>query len=244
LKSIISIFITPAFYLVFGLLLVVFHPIQVICLNLISRKCHKRSVDLLNWSILKSLLILGSRSYFKGFEKIPENKPLIIVSNHQSLFDIPPIVWGFRKWKPKFLAKQGLGKFIPSISYNLRHGGSLLIDRSKGSQAIKDIFEYGKKIEAAVDSVVIFAEGTRSSTGVLKKFKPGGIEVLVKAMPNSVIIPLVIKDNFKIMRSGQFPLELGHNLNFVVLDPINPSDYPKTEIVQVLHDKIKAELES
>jgi len=35
----------------------------------------------------------------------------------------------FWTYKPKFISKIELGKGIPSVSYNLRHGGAALIDR-------------------------------------------------------------------------------------------------------------------
>ena len=39
-------------------------------------------------------------------ENVPENKPLIIVANHQSfLHDITTIIWFLRKVHPKFISK-------------------------------------------------------------------------------------------------------------------------------------------
>ena len=121
--------LTPIYLAVFGLLLVVFHPIQMICRNLGGYEAHKKSVDIMNFLIIKSLFILGTSMSFRGFEKLPKERPIILVSNHQSLFDIPAIIWGFRNHHPKFIAKIELGKGIPSVSYNLRYGGSALIDR-------------------------------------------------------------------------------------------------------------------
>ena len=63
----------------------------------------------------------------------------MIVANHQSMNDIPPIIWYLRKHHPKFVSKMELGKGIPSVSYNLVHGGSVLIDRKNSKQAIGQI---------------------------------------------------------------------------------------------------------
>ncbi len=71
-------------------------------------KARKNTVDLLNYLLVKCLHILGCRIKFSGFEKIPDQRPLIIVANHQSLFDIPAIVHGFRKYYPKFISKKEL----------------------------------------------------------------------------------------------------------------------------------------
>jgi 1-acyl-sn-glycerol-3-phosphate acyltransferase len=44
-----------------------------------------------------------------------------------------------RDFHCKFVSKKELGKGIPSVSYNLRHGGSALIDRKDPKQAIPEI---------------------------------------------------------------------------------------------------------
>jgi len=54
-------------------------------------------VDVMNFGLLYCLWILGTKITFRGLEKIPRNRPIIIVSNHQSTLDIPAIIVGFRK---------------------------------------------------------------------------------------------------------------------------------------------------
>ncbi|MCK5102156.1 MAG: 1-acyl-sn-glycerol-3-phosphate acyltransferase, partial [Cyclobacteriaceae bacterium] len=88
MKKALAYILTPIFYLVFGSLLVIFHLIQVICWNVFGYLAQKRAVEIMNLLIIKSHLILGSRAKFVGFEKLPKDIPLIIVSNHQSQFDI------------------------------------------------------------------------------------------------------------------------------------------------------------
>jgi len=72
---------------------------------------------------MRSTHILGTRYAFPSPKNLPKDKPLIIISNHQSMYDIPPIIWHMRAYHPKFVSKKELGKGIPSVSYNLRHGG-------------------------------------------------------------------------------------------------------------------------
>ena len=78
---------------------------------------------------------------------MPESGPLIIVTNHQSMYDIPPLIWYLRKYHPKFVSKKELGKGIPSVSFNLRHGGSALIDRKDRRQARAELERLGAYIE-------------------------------------------------------------------------------------------------
>ncbi len=242
MKTILSYLLSPIYLLVFGLLLVIFHPIQVVCRWIGGYELRKKSVDVLNWCLLYSLSILGSRIRFSGFEKLPDGRPLLIVSNHQSTFDIPPIVWGFRKHHPKFVSKQELGKGIPSISYNLRHGGSALIDRKNGRQSIVEISKLGKHIQKENYSASIFPEGTRSKTGRVKRFQAPGIAALLKNAPSAVIVPLVIDGNSQLMAKGYFPLQVGVKLNYTVLDPIEPAGRDVTELTAEVEQKIKAYL--
>ena len=178
---------------------------------------------------------------FKGFEKLPQGKPLIIVSNHQSQYDIPPVVWGFRSCFPKFISKIELGKGIPSISYNLRKGQSALIDRRNRSQAIKEIIRLGRHIEENNYSACIFPEGTRSKNGNVKKFKVGGIETLLKTAPSAVVFPFVIDGNHLLQRNG-FPMGIGVKLTYAVLDPIDRENRSAEEITQLCEQSIKREL--
>lgn len=242
MKKILSYILTPVYLIVFGLLLLIFHPIQVITRAIWGYPVRKKAVDVLNYGLLYSLGILGTRITFKGLEKIPQGRPLIIVANHQNTLDIPAVIIGFKKNHPKFISKVELGKGIPSISYNLRHGGSVLIDRKNRSQSVKDILMLGKHIEQNNYAACIFPEGTRSKTGLLGSFQPAGVASLYKTAPSALIVPFVIDGNDKIMKHGYFPMTVGCHLRLTVLDPIDPKGKDMTELVQNIEDMIRKEL--
>lgn len=215
--------ITFLFFIFFGLTLVIFHPIQWFCFNVIGYDAHKQSVSILNWFLMRCTNILGTRYHFNNPHNIPTDRPLIIVTNHQSMYDIPPIIFHMRKYHPKFVAKKELGKGIPSVSYNLRHGGSALIDRKDGKQAIGAIGRLGSYIEEHQRSAVIFPEGTRSRTGKPKPFKPMGLKMLMRKAPSALIVPITINNSWKLLRYGQFPMGLGAKVTFDVHAPVENS---------------------
>ena len=126
--------------------------------------------------MLRFLNLLGTRFSFTIEEEIPKNVPLVIVSNHQTTWDIPSIIWHLRKLHPAFIAKKELGKGIPSISYNLTHGASILIDRKKPLQATQQIIDLGQYAAKNNRTVVIFPEGTRSKDGTPRAFKARGLK--------------------------------------------------------------------
>ena len=239
MKIFLSYFLSAIYLIYFAFILLIFHPIQMVCRWIGGYHLRKKSVDILNYLLVFGLKILGSEIHFIGFDKLPKDKPFIIVSNHQSTFDIPPIVWGFREHHPKFVSKKELGRGIPSISYNLRHGGSALIDRKNPRQAITEIMKLGKHVEKENYCASIFPEGTRSKTGKVKPFQHAGIASLLKYAPSALIVPFVIDGNSYLMKKGYYPLSFGTKLTYEVLPVINPSGRDVKELILDIEKKIK-----
>ncbi len=242
-RKLLSYIITPIYLLYFGSLLLLFHPVQVITRWVWGYPVRKKVVDVLNFFLLYGLRILGAKITFIGFEKLPVGRPIIIVANHQSTFDIPPVVVGFRKNHPKFISKVELGKWIPSISYNLRYGGSVLIDRKNPRQSVKDILLLGKHIEQNKYAACIFPEGTRTKDGKVNSFMPAGVASLVKSSPSALIVPFAISGNYELMKNGYYPLTFGVDLRYTVLDPIDPKGKDMNELVLQVEEIIRKEVE-
>ncbi len=239
MQKILSYPISVLYYLCFGLTLVVFHPIQWVCLNVFGYQAHKKSVDYLNFFLLKCTNLLGTTYKFENIESIPKGVPLIFVSNHQSLYDIIAMIWFLRRFHCKFVSKKELGKGIPSVSYNLRHGGSALIDRKDPKQAIPAIKVLGEYIEKHRRSAVIFPEGTRSKTGVPKEFAQSGLKILCKYAPSAYVVPITINNSWKMVKYGFFPLGLGNRLTFVVHKPLSVNELGFKDIMEQAESAVK-----
>ena len=221
--------LTVIYYVFFLIALVIFHPIQWFCFNVFGYQAHKKSVDALQFSLMRCANILGTRFSFHNPHKIDANQPLIIVVNHQSLHDIYPLTWYMRKHHPKFISKIELGKGIPSVSYNLRHGGAALIDRKNPRQSLPALVKFGEYIETNKRAAVIFPEGTRSKNGVPKSFQTKGLEILFKKIPNALIVPISINDSWKMLQYGNFPMGLGTHITFTVHKPLKLSTFTNQE---------------
>jgi 1-acyl-sn-glycerol-3-phosphate acyltransferase len=232
MEKLLSYPISIFYYICFGLCLVIFHPIQWVCFTIIGYQSHKKSVDYLNFFLIKCTHILGTRFTFENREIIPKNVPIIFVANHQSLYDIIGIIWYLRRFHPKFVSKKELGKGIPSVSYNLRHGGSILIDRKDPKQAIPLIKGMSEYIEQHKRSAVIFPEGTRSKTGKPKEFAQSGLKILCKYAPSAFVVPITINNSWKMVKFGAFPMGLGNHLQFIIHEPIAVKDFSFEELIQ------------
>ena len=232
MEKILSYPISFVSMVLFLLTLVLFHPIQWICFNVFGYQAHKKSVDYLNLVLLRIGHLLGTTYKVEGRDLIPKGVPVIFVANHQSLYDIVGIIWFMRKFHPKFVSKKELGKGIPSISYNLNHGGSVLIDRKDPKQAIPTIKRLSEYIEEHKRSAVIFPEGTRSKTGVPKEFAQSGLKILCKYAPSAYVVPITINNSWKFVKYGFFPYGLGNRLTFTVHNALAVKEYPFDEIMQ------------
>ena len=106
------------------------------------------------------------------------------------MYDIPPIIWYLRKYHPKFISKIELGKGIPSVSYNLRHGGSVLIDRKNPRQSLPAIMKFADYIREKNRAAVIAIPHNIKTTGfVINAF----VARIIKAIVAIIAIIKIIK---------------------------------------------------
>ncbi len=232
MQKIIAYPLSAIYYLLFGGTLIFFHLVQWVCFNLFGYEAHKKSVDVLSFFLVANTYVLGTRYKVRGIDKLPVGVPLIIAANHQSLYDITSLSWFMRKVHPKFVSKIELGKGIPSISYNLVHGGSVLIDRKDAKQSLTAIREMGQYIETNKRSAIIFPEGTRSRTGKPRPFAENGLKILCKYAPSASLVPVTINHSWKMVKWGSFPLGIGNQLEFTIHDPIAVKDMPFPELFE------------
>lgn len=239
MKKLISYPLSVLHYFFFGIIICVFHPIQWFCLKVLGYTVHKNTVDWMNYFLLWPLYILGTKIEFSCQYEIPENVPLIIVSNHQSAHEISSISWFFRKFHPKFVSKKELGSGIPSVSFNLRNGGSVLIDRDDPKQSISALAGFAKNLEKNNWAGVIFPEGTRSKDGHPKQFSISGLKIMTKYAPSAYVVPLTINNSWKLVENGPFPLGIGVHLKLETHEPIAVNSMEFKDLFQKVEETIK-----
>jgi len=239
LKKLLLVPVSVIFYLLFGFALVFCHALQWLGLKLGGYRGHKFAVDFMNAMLLGIFYITGNRASYQNDFNFPKNTPLIIVANHQSMFDIIAIGWFMRKVHPKFISKIELGKGIPSVSFNLNHGGSVLIDRKNPRQSLPALAKFGKYIDETKRAAVIFPEGTRSKNGQPKEFNTTGLKILLKNIPDALVVPVTINNSWKILKYGAFPIQNFVHLIVKVHEPIAASAMPADELLEKVEQEVK-----
>lgn len=243
MEKLLDYVLSSVYLLYFGLVLLVFHVLQVGAFHLFGKDAHKKTVDVMNAFIAYGWYLTGSRIRYRPLTNLPTDRPIIFVANHQSMFDISPIIWFLRRHTPIFVSKIELSHGIPSISYNLRKSGAALIDRNDGKQAISEIARLGKRIQQKKHSAVIFPEGTRSASGLMRPFATGGLAVLLKRAPDALVVPVAIRGTGRFNPKGLFPLRSFSRMSWTVLPGIEPAGQTPETIVQRAQEAITEELE-
>ncbi len=168
---------------------------------------------------MSSLLSLaGCKIEIIGLEKIPMDTAVLYVGNHQSNFDIPLMLTQLPKSKG-FIAKIETLK-MPFVSDWMKYMRCVFMDRNDIRQQVKGISE-GIGYLKEGQSIVLFPEGTRSESGALGDFKPGGLKLATKS--GVPIVPVTIKGSIDLMRKGSFKIKPS-KVVIIVSDPIEITD--------------------
>ncbi len=226
----------------FGLVLLVFEPLQRLA-KAFGKRPHDWMVACLGTTLVAVFRLTGLRIRVDRSPAVAPGTPYLIVSNHQSMFDIALLLHLFFTNFPKFVSKRELARRIPSVSYNLRSGGNCLIDRDDPDQAVGAIAELGRRVEAHGVSAVIFPEGTRARLGELKSFKPKGTVALFASAPATAIVPVTIDGSWRLMERNFWPIPFGVRVQVRIGDPITrgPGE-DHGALVEAIRARIAADL--
>lgn len=207
------------FLVAFGLVLVVFDPLQRVA-RLFGPRPHEVVVGLLQVSLLGAFRLCGIRLDVERSPAVAPRTPYVIIANHQSLFDIPILGALLFTNYPKYVSKRELARWLPSISYNLRRGGNGLIDRGDRTQAERVIRTLGARAQERRVSVVIYPEGTRARTGELGHFRPAGTLALLEAAPQLAVVPVAIDGSWRLLCHNLMPVPFGVRIRLRFGNPI------------------------
>jgi 1-acyl-sn-glycerol-3-phosphate acyltransferase len=151
------------------------------------------------------LRLSGCRLRVEGIADLPAGGA-VLVSNHQSLVDIPLLLAAFPR-PVKFLAKRELGE-IPLFGQAMAAAGNLFVDREDPRDTVQLLREAGGRVRAG-SLLIVFPEGTRSADGSVGEFKAGAFFIAQRSgMP---VVPVYIDGGNKALPKGSLrmrPTEL------------------------------------
>jgi 1-acyl-sn-glycerol-3-phosphate acyltransferase len=155
------------------------------------------------WAVRRVLWLSGVRLDVRGAEKIPRDRAVVFMPNHQSNCD-PPAV--FVLLPPVLiLAKKEFFR-VPVLGRAMRRRGFVPVDRGNRERAIQAVEQATRSLQAG-HSFLVFPEGTRSPDGRLRSFKKGVFLMAIKA--GAPIVPISVSGSRKIMPKGKFMISPG-----------------------------------
>jgi 1-acyl-sn-glycerol-3-phosphate acyltransferase len=208
--------------LAFGLSLAFFDIVGRIAL-LFGRRPFEWTMAALQKCLLWSFLPSNVRVNVERSAEMADDTPYILVSNHQAMLDVPIFGGLLIRSFPKYVAKKELGRWIPSVSLNLKRGGNALIDRDDRRQAFAAIRKLASESQERGTSIVMFPEGRRSRDGETLDFQPGGLAMVLRSAPDMAVVPTVIDGSWKVFLHNMFPVPFGTKVRIRFGTPIERS---------------------
>jgi 1-acyl-sn-glycerol-3-phosphate acyltransferase len=150
----------------------------------------------------------------EGREHIDPQQSYVLVSNHQSQYDIF-VLYGWLGVDFKWVMKQEL-RSVPGIGVACDRLGHIFIDRSNHAAAMATLQEAKNRIVGGT-SVMFFPEGTRSRSGKLMRFKKGAFRMALDlGLP---ILPLTVTGTRNVLPAGTSDLMPG-SARLIIHPPI------------------------
>jgi 1-acyl-sn-glycerol-3-phosphate acyltransferase len=141
----------------------------------------------------------------QGLEKLHVDRPQIIVSNHQSWFDVF-VLAAHLPVRYRFVAKQELAK-IPVFGPAWRSCGHVSVDRGNKEAAVEALDQAWREVREERLTMILFPEGTRSRDGRLQPFKKGAFVLAVQGQVP--IVPMAVVGTREIMAKGDTRVRSG-----------------------------------
>jgi 1-acyl-sn-glycerol-3-phosphate acyltransferase len=152
----------------------------------------------------------------------------VIVSNHQSQFDIF-VLYGWLDIDFKWVMKQELRK-VPVIGIACERLGHIYVDRSNREAALASIDGAKQRIVDGT-SVLFFPEGTRSRDKLMRPFKKGAFRMALDLqLP---ILPVSIQGTREILPSDTLDLYPGR-ATMIIHPPIPVADYDTARLHELM----------
>ena len=147
------------------------------------------------------LLLYGVKLQVSGLENIRKQSHYVFVANHSSYTDIP-ILFAAIPTNIRLILRHTLTR-IPIWGWALLLSPMIIINRSNASKA-KTTLAHAAEVIRNGASVLLFPEGTRTSTGELQPFKRGAFHMAYES--GAKVIPVAISGSYEFLpRSKTLP---------------------------------------
>ncbi|MEM9071345.1 MAG: lysophospholipid acyltransferase family protein [Myxococcota bacterium] len=175
-----------------------------------------------------------------GLEHIDERETYVVMSNHQSNWDIIALYYAFPHTL-RMVAKMEMRR-IPLMGTAMEHAEFVFVDRTDKRQAFKAIRLAEQRIRSGVN-VWIAPEGTRSRDGRLGPFKKGGFIMALDTRTR--ILPCTLEGTRRVVPPGAATIRKRVPVRVQFHPPVDPQEWGherRDELVAHVRDIIASAL--
>jgi 1-acyl-sn-glycerol-3-phosphate acyltransferase len=172
------------------------------------------------------------RIHISGVENLHPNQVYVVVSNHQSLADIPVI--SHLKLDTKWLTKAELFR-LPVMGWMLRMAGDVPIDRSDRRKGARAMLQCARYLRQGC-SVVFFPEGTRSPDGQVLPFNEGPFQLAIRE--HVPILPLVVEGSGAALPRNSWIFGATRDVQLRILEAVSVDGWNMAQVA-ALRDAVR-----
>jgi 1-acyl-sn-glycerol-3-phosphate acyltransferase len=179
--------------------------------------------------------LTGIRLQLKGKQHFKKGENYIVVSNHNSLMDVP-LTTPFIKGPNKTIAKKEMASIpIFGVIYRI---GSVLVDRKSEESRKASLSQMRNVLEKGLH-MCIYPEGTRNKTKEpLQPFHSGAFRLAIDT--GKSILPTVIFNTAKVLPASKSFFFWPVKIRMEFLEPVSPDNLSVDELKQKVFDVMKA----
>lgn len=158
----------------------------------------------------------------------------VVISNHQSLIDIPVLIWSFPDHSLRFVGKKELFRYIVMVSVMLRVQRHAVIDRHRNfAEAVAALERLGRSATRWGFCPAVFPEGHRSRTGAVGPFHSGAIRTILRTA-RLPVVTVAINGGQRAGKLRQLRANLHHLRYQVRVLSVYPSPATKQDVDEIL----------
>ncbi len=177
----------------------------------------------------------------EGLSHAPAGESFVLMSNHQSLYDVP-IIYQALKRRIRMVAKKELFR-VPVWGRAMRGAGFISLDRQSRERSRETLLASADVLQAGT-SIWIAPEGTRSTTGELGPFRKGGFHLALQS--GCRILPISIIGTRAVLPSKSWHITDGCPVQVVIHPAVDPRPYgeeKRDDLIELVRSAIAAPLE-
>jgi len=183
------------------------------------------------------LAIAEMRLDVRGRDAVDWSRAYVVMSNHQSLFDIP-VIAATVPGSLRFVAKKELFR-VPIWGQAMRAARIISIDRQNRRSAIESLREAGEVLHSGIH-IWIAPEGTRSYDGTLGTLKKGGFLLAIDT--GTPILPMTISGTHNARRKHERGIQKRVRVEVTFGQPLSVEGKTRDELLAEVETFFRAHI--